>query len=59
MDYFENNKWSFERIPNVQSSWLQVTGGQLANYRLEEFTLETECANCTKWIASPRAIYFC
>ncbi|KAK4027614.1 hypothetical protein OUZ56_016662 [Daphnia magna] len=51
MDYLGNNKWSFERIPNVQGSWLQVTGDQLINCRLEEVTLETECANCT--ISSP------
>ncbi|KAK4037929.1 hypothetical protein OUZ56_029953 [Daphnia magna] len=51
MDYLGNNKWSFERIPNVQGSWLQVTADQLINCRLEEVTLETECANCT--ISSP------
>ncbi|XP_045024045.1 LOW QUALITY PROTEIN: uncharacterized protein LOC116933309, partial [Daphnia magna] len=51
MDYLGNNKWSFERIPNVQGSRLQVTGDQLINCRLEEVTLETECANCT--ISSP------
>ncbi|KAK4027312.1 hypothetical protein OUZ56_016322 [Daphnia magna] len=51
MDYLGNNKWSFKRIPNVQSSWLQVTADQLINCRLEEVTLETECANCT--ISSP------
>ncbi|KAK4004257.1 hypothetical protein OUZ56_005999 [Daphnia magna] len=55
MDYLGNNKWSFERIPNVQSCllacWLQVTADQLINYRLEEVILETECANCT--ISSP------
>ncbi|KZS13074.1 Uncharacterized protein APZ42_021822 [Daphnia magna] len=42
-----NNKWSFERIQNVQSSWLQVTADQLINCRLEKVTLETEFANCT------------
>ncbi|KZR96184.1 Uncharacterized protein APZ42_009628, partial [Daphnia magna] len=51
MDYLRNNKWPFERIPNVQGSWLQVTADQLINCRLEEVTLETECANCT--ISSP------
>ncbi|KAI9558368.1 hypothetical protein GHT06_015135 [Daphnia sinensis] len=51
MDYLGNNKWSFERVPNVQGSWLQVTADQLINCRLEEVTLETECANCT--ISSP------
>ncbi|KAK4024528.1 hypothetical protein OUZ56_009949 [Daphnia magna] len=51
MDYLGNYKWSFERIPNVQGSWLQVTADQLINCRLEEVTLETECANCT--ISSP------
>ncbi|KAK4045722.1 hypothetical protein OUZ56_033604 [Daphnia magna] len=51
MDYLGNNKWSFERIPNVQGSWLHVTADQLINCRLEEVTLETECANCT--ISSP------
>ncbi|KZS03385.1 Uncharacterized protein APZ42_033841 [Daphnia magna] len=51
MDYLGNNKWSFERIPNVQSSWPQVTADQLIKCRLEEVTLETECANCT--ISSP------
>ncbi|KAI9551171.1 hypothetical protein GHT06_006389 [Daphnia sinensis] len=44
-------EWSFERVPNVQGSWLQVTADQLINCRLEEVTLETECANCT--ISSP------
>ncbi|KAK4013850.1 hypothetical protein OUZ56_033884 [Daphnia magna] len=47
MDYLGNNKWSFERIPKVQSTWLQVTADQLINCPLEEVTLETECANCT------------
>ncbi|XP_045028552.1 uncharacterized protein LOC123471382 [Daphnia magna] len=31
MDYLGNNKWLFERILNVQGSWLQVTAGQLIN----------------------------
>ncbi|KAK4007547.1 hypothetical protein OUZ56_012705 [Daphnia magna] len=47
MDYLGKNKWSFERIPNVQGSWLQVTADQRNNCRLEEVTLETECANYT------------
>ncbi|KAI9552538.1 hypothetical protein GHT06_020385 [Daphnia sinensis] len=51
MDYLGNNKWSFERVPNVQGGWLQITADQLINCRLEEVTLETECANCT--ISSP------
>ncbi|KAK4007301.1 hypothetical protein OUZ56_012461 [Daphnia magna] len=51
MDYLGNNKWSFERIPNMQGSWLQFTANQLINCRLEEVTLETKCANCT--ISSP------
>ncbi|KAK4013551.1 hypothetical protein OUZ56_026105 [Daphnia magna] len=51
MDYLGNVKWPFERISNVQSSWLQVKADHLINCRLEEVTLETECANCT--ISSP------
>ena len=47
MDYLGDNKWSVERKPNVQGRWLLVTGGQLINCRLEEVTLETECADCT------------
>lgn len=51
MDYLGDNKWSLERVPNVQGRWLLVTGDQLVNCRLEEVTLETECSNCT--ISSP------
>nr|CAH0102035.1 unnamed protein product [Daphnia galeata] len=51
MDYLGDNKWSVERKPNVQGRWLLVTGDQLINRRLEEVTLETECADCT--ISSP------
>jgi hypothetical protein len=51
MDYLGDNKWSVERKPNVQGRWLLVTGGQLINCRLEEVTLETECADST--ISSP------
>ncbi len=51
MDYLGDNKWSLERVPNVQGKWLLVTGDQLVNCRLEEVTLETECSNCT--ISSP------
>lgn len=51
MDYLGDNKWSLERVPNVQGKWLLVTGDQLVNCKLEEVTLETECNNCT--ISSP------
>ncbi|EFX65826.1 hypothetical protein DAPPUDRAFT_332807 [Daphnia pulex] len=51
MDYLGGNKWSLERVPNVQGKWLLVTGDELVNCRLEEVTLETECSNCT--ISSP------
>jgi hypothetical protein len=51
MDYLGDNKWSVERKHNFQGRWLLVTGGQLINCRLEEVTLETECADCT--ISSP------
>ena len=51
MDILGSNKWSLEKSPHVQGSWLRTNTDSIINCRLEEVVLETECADCV--ISSP------
>ena len=46
MDILGSNKWSLEKPPHVQGSWLRTNTDSIINCRLEEVVLETECADC-------------
>nr|CAH0101626.1 unnamed protein product [Daphnia galeata] len=54
MDILGSNKWSLEKSPHVQGSWLRTNADSIINCRLEEVVLETECTDCV--ISSPLGV---